>query len=104
MTSIPSNVRIVIMRVHSKGIKDVLQRVARRMAAWLARKFRTAELDFPLLVEDVADSSRLTLFPAPARTSGPLRIAWICTPPAPGSGGHTTLFRMVEGMERRGHR
>lgn len=99
-----SNLRRIISRVHSRGIKDVLQRVARRMATWLARKFRTSELDFPLLVEDVADSSRLSLFPAPARTSGPLRIAWICTPPAPGSGGHTTLFRMVEGMERRGHR
>jgi len=32
-----------------------------------------------------------------------LRIAWVTTPPAPGSGGHTTLFRIVESLEARGH-
>lgn len=38
----------------------------------------------------------------PARGT-PLRIAWISTPPGLGSGGHTTMFRMVEALERAGH-
>ncbi|KGJ79341.1 hypothetical protein GY21_05455 [Cryobacterium roopkundense] len=63
-------------------------------------------MEFPLLDEDVADSSRL---PATAGQwsrghRSQLTVAWICTPPSPGSGGHTTLFRMVAGMEARGDR
>jgi len=42
---------------------------------------------------------------APARPiDGPARIAWLCRAPAAGSGGHTTLFRMIAGMSARGHR
>src|SRR4051794_15275766 len=33
-----------------------------------------------------------------------LTIAWVCTPPGPGSGGHTTMFRLVSALERAGHR
>lgn len=91
-------------RLRSNGIRDVNQRLARRLARWIAGQFRTADLDFPLLPGDIADSRRLTAGQPRSRTSGPLRVAWLCTPPAPGSGGHTTLFRMVEGLERRGHR
>ena len=29
---------------------------------------------------------------------------WVTTPPAVGSGGHTTTFRMIEGLVKRGHR
>lgn len=32
-----------------------------------------------------------------------LNIAWLTTAPSPGSGGHTTLFRMIEGLESAGH-
>ena len=32
-----------------------------------------------------------------------LSIGWVTTPPAPGSGGHTTLFRIVEALEAAGH-
>jgi glycosyltransferase involved in cell wall biosynthesis len=58
-----------------------------------------------LLRDDVADSLRLRLAVPPARglDGGPLRIGWLTTPPAGGSGGHTTMFRMVEGLERAGH-
>jgi glycosyltransferase involved in cell wall biosynthesis len=34
----------------------------------------------------------------------PLTIAWVCAPPAPGSGGHTTMFRLVSAFEQAGHR
>ncbi|WP_259460349.1 rhamnosyltransferase WsaF family glycosyltransferase [Pseudarthrobacter phenanthrenivorans] len=67
--------------------------------------FDTTALDFPLLPQDIADSTRLRLRPPAAqpRPGRALKVAWLCTPPGPGSGGHTTLFRMVKGMEDRGH-
>jgi glycosyltransferase involved in cell wall biosynthesis len=34
----------------------------------------------------------------------PLTINWVTTPPSPGSGGHTTLFRMVRYLESQGCR
>jgi glycosyltransferase involved in cell wall biosynthesis len=40
----------------------------------------------------------------PAVAGEPLTIAWMCTPPGPGSGGHTTMFRLVSALERAGHR
>ena len=89
----------------ANGPQDVTQRIARRLEQWTARNFRTADLDFPLLAEDIADSHRLAAGNiAPRRTKGRLNIAWLCTPPSPGSGGHTTFFRMVEGLEKQGHR
>ncbi len=39
----------------------------------------------------------------PALPGEPLTIAWVMTPPTPGSGGHTTLFRLVTALERAGH-
>lgn len=32
-----------------------------------------------------------------------LKIAWVTTPPGKGSGGHTTMFRMIEALEAAGH-
>jgi hypothetical protein len=42
--------------------------------------------------------------PAPLRAGEPLTVAWVCVPPGPGSGGHTTMFRMVSALEQAGHR
>ena len=39
-----------------------------------------------------------------APMSGPLTIAWVVPPWSVGSGGHTTIFRLVRQMEQRGHR
>ncbi len=52
---------------------------------------------------DVAAPKRLW----PSRTTpgdGPMSIGWVMGPPSAGSGGHTTLFRLVRGLEQRGHR
>ncbi len=40
---------------------------------------------------------------AAAREDVPLVVNWVMTPPPPGSGGHTTLLRLVEHLERSGH-
>jgi len=83
------------------GVADAGRRVIRRLSA----RLDADSLDFPLLPEDVADSHRpRALAEPPARAAGPLEIGWVCTPPSPGSGGHTTLFRMIEATEQRGHR
>jgi hypothetical protein len=40
---------------------------------------------------------------APVLPGQRLRVAWVCVPPRTGSGGHTTLFRMVQAMADAGH-
>ncbi len=90
----------VLGRLRSGGPRDA----ARRAVARLYRRLGADQLSFPLLAADIADSSNAPLLRAGALAEGqPLRIAWICTPPSAGSGGHTTLFRMVREVERRGH-
>jgi glycosyltransferase involved in cell wall biosynthesis len=37
------------------------------------------------------------------RPGEPLTVGWVCAPPGEGSGGHTTMFRMVAALERGGH-
>ena len=81
------------------------RQLAQRAARVAYRRLGAAELDFPLDYADVADSRGLNLA-VPARRPDrgtPLSIGWICTPPGPGSGGHTTMFRMIEAMEAAGH-
>lgn len=62
-------------------------------------------IDVFLRSEDISDPSLVQL-PAPASRpdrSRKLRIAWVTTPPGLGSGGHTTMFRMIEALEAAGH-
>lgn len=42
--------------------------------------------------------------PRPAEPGSALDLAFVTTPPAVGSGGHTTLFRMISACEHAGHR
>jgi glycosyltransferase involved in cell wall biosynthesis len=42
--------------------------------------------------------------PRPRRPPGPMTLAWVVPAWLVGSGGHTTIFRLVREMERRGHR
>lgn len=88
-------------RARRVGVRGLMQRVAQR----LYLKTGAAELSFNLALDDVLGDVPRTL-PLPERRplrGTPLRIGWVCTPPSPGSGGHTTLFRMVEALEARGH-
>lgn len=84
-----------------EGPRAVAQRVARIAYS----KLDAANLSEPLLDADIADSARLHL--AQPEINPPhsqrLRIGWVTVPPAAGSGGHTTLFRMVEAVEQAGH-
>ena len=42
--------------------------------------------------------------PRPPRSSGPLTISWVVPPWRVGSGGHTTIFRLIQQLEQRGHK
>ncbi|AWB96305.1 glycosyl transferase group 1 [Agromyces badenianii] len=79
--------------------------LAQRFARHAYERLDAASLVEPLLDDDIADSTRVDL-PVPAERpsrSQPLRIGWLMVPPAAGSGGHTTLFRMIEAAEQAGH-
>jgi hypothetical protein len=81
-----------------KGISDRLRRVG---SEWLAPRREV----LPVLRSDVmaADITRPFQPVIPELLPGqPLTINWITTPPAQGSGGHTTLFRIVRYLEAHG--
>ena len=41
--------------------------------------------------------------PHAGRSTGPMTLAWVVPPWKVGSGGHTTIFRLIQQMEQRGH-
>jgi glycosyltransferase involved in cell wall biosynthesis len=98
-------------RPGSREVLDLLRRdgargLVRRAARVAYRRTGAADLEDPLDLDNITDSRGLRLAvpdKRPARGT-PLTVGWITTPPSPGSGGHTTLFRMVEGVEAAGHR
>lgn len=90
----------VVAKWRSEGTSGVARRLVRRAY----QRLDAAQLDFNVLPEDVADSTTLALrTPPPVPPERPLRVGWLCTPPQAGSGGHTTMFRMVRALEQAGH-
>jgi hypothetical protein len=79
--------------------------VAQRIARVAYQRLDAASLEFPLELESVADSRQLGLAVPTGRVDRArrLRVGWVSTPPAIGSGGHTTMFRMVTALESAGH-
>lgn len=75
----------------------------------VARRLLTQALDRigPSLETDV-DISHVVApimraVPAHRPSADRMRIGWVLTPPSPGSGGHTTILRLVQALEERGH-
>lgn len=95
-------IRSTVRRARSVGAHGIAQRLAQR--AYL--RTGAAELSFNLAFDDIlTDIPRELPVPEVRPSHGtPITVGWVSTPPAPGSGGHTTLFRMVEALEERGHR
>ncbi|MGH2906460.1 MAG: glycosyltransferase family 4 protein, partial [Solirubrobacterales bacterium] len=59
----------------------------------------------PLKYSDAAEVEREGIVPlAEAGGGDQLHVAWIVPPFGIGGGGHTTIFRMVQALERAGHR
>lgn len=101
MNNLSSRRRQAWRVLRTAGVRGLAQRAVRLAHTRLG----VSQLDGLLDLDLIADSRRLELaVPATRPPRGtPLTVGWICTPPAPGSGGHTTMFRMIEGMEAAGH-
>jgi O-antigen biosynthesis protein len=86
----------------SEGTRGIADRVRRVGAEQLSPKNAIA----PVRRAEVmaADLSRPFKPSIPAIMPGlPLIANWVTTPPAPGSGGHTTLFRIIRYLEAHGY-
>lgn len=97
-----ADIRRAASVTQQEGVRGLAQRVVRAAA----NRLDIGRLEQPLLPGDIADSTRISLRVPSARPDPgkPLDIGWVTTPPRAGSGGHTTLFRMVEAAEAAGHR
>lgn len=87
-----------------EGAGGVANRVTRRVVDHLPW---TMEEPWPVRRQDLlaCDLTHLRSFAwRRVRAGTPLWINVITTPPAPGSGGHTTVFRLLEHLEDAGHR
>ncbi|AWB91432.1 glycosyltransferase family 4 protein [Aeromicrobium chenweiae] len=95
------NVRGATQKLRHEGPAGLARRIVRRAHDRLG----AGALDFPLLPGDIADSGSLPAVTAGkrSRSDGPLTIGWLSTPPSAGSGGHTTMFRMIRALEDAGH-
>ncbi|MDU0294107.1 glycosyltransferase family 1 protein [Saccharothrix longispora] len=83
-----------------------VRQLGARALARAARRFGADTEVFPVRLEDVraADiSARRPVEVPPVPADGALTVNWVSTPPSPGSGGHTTMFRLVEHLQSLGH-
>ncbi|MGM7669383.1 glycosyltransferase family 1 protein [Microbacterium sp. A93] len=99
--SMTSKVLAVAGRIRRVGWSGAMRDLTRRGVERLGEARAWDEPSLPLRSEDVRAGAALP--PIPGRDRGRLRIGWVCFPPSAGSGGHTTLFRMVQAMADRGH-
>ncbi len=90
-----------VRKAAGKSPREVAQHAVLR----LATRMDVAALSFPLLPGDVADSAAPRSGGTPWKPSGASRprIAWLAFPPGAGSGGHTTMFRMMEACRSAGY-
>lgn len=96
-----STIRQAVRVGRSDGAAVVLNRVVRKATAKLVPQVS----ELPLFWDDIVtvdDPSPGIPWRDVAPTS-PLLVDWVATPPAAASGGHTTMFRIIEELESRGH-
>lgn len=104
--SLSERLRQTTRLLRSEGATGVSDRLRRRAVDLLAPPVG-ARLPVTrahlLRAAEIAAGGWVLPEPAPHRPGEPLTIAWVTVPPSPTSGGHTTLFRMIAELERRGH-
>lgn len=84
------------------GMATVWQRACRAAAGRLG----SAVQHMPVHPEDVMAADLTASRRWPVMRCLPIEtmvVNWVTTPPAVGSGGHTTMFRLIEYLERSGH-
>jgi glycosyltransferase involved in cell wall biosynthesis len=90
----------------SEGSQGVVRRMRIRAAGKLAppgiKPLTVRTADFVRAAVVAADGWRHP-GPLPLKKGEPMTVAWVCSSPGAGSGGHMTMFRMVEALEDAGH-
>ena len=102
-TQMARRLRQISRLVRTEGFTAVSDRIRRVAAQHLA----PARSISPVRPDDIMaiDLLRPPRYSIPAVHLGePLTANWVITPPALGSGGHTTLFRMIRYLEAHGYR
>ncbi len=102
-TQLARRFRQIPQLLRTEGFSAVSDRI-RRVAA---QRLMPARVISPVRRADIiaVDLSRPFQYSIPHSDPGqPLIANWVITPPALGSGGHTTLFRMVRYLEAHGYR
>jgi hypothetical protein len=88
--------------VSTFGPAEAVLRVRRK----LARSLEPKEEIWPVRPEDIANAdvgASKAFAGLPHRSGEPLQLNWVMLPPTVGSGGHTTIFRMINHLEAAGH-
>ena len=93
--------------LRAEGTAGVAARLANRISNRISPpgtgRFPVARADLERAAE-LAAGGWILPPPLEAEPGEPFTIAWVCAPPGPGSGGHTTMFRLVSALEQAGHR
>jgi glycosyltransferase involved in cell wall biosynthesis len=94
--------------LRTEGAAGVAARLGSRLSDRLAPQ---GHVRLPLSTEDLRRAGEIAaggwVLPSalPVTPGEPLTVAWVCEPTSGReSGGHTTMFRLVEGLEQAGHR
>jgi len=90
----------LVHRIRRDGVRGV----ARRVVYELYHRTDAASIGSAIAPTDLVGSSALDLPQLDSPAPPGARIGWVMAAPAPGSGGHTTLFRMIAGLHERGLR
>jgi O-antigen biosynthesis protein len=90
--------------LRSEGVEGVSARLRERAATRIAPPARPPVPQEHLRrAAEVAAAGWALPGPLPVPPGGRLKLAWVCPPPGRTSGGHTTMFRIISALERRGH-
>lgn len=106
VVEIEARIRQARRLLAKEGPSGLARRLRRRVASRIMPE-TTAEL--AVTEDDFAAAAALAErgwelpVPLPWAAGEPLKVAWVCSPPAPGSGGHTTMFRLVRALIAAGH-
>ncbi len=92
--------------LRSEGASGVAARLLDRAHSRLSPPAGRLPIDRADLVRAGEIAAAGWVLPEPKRVvpGEPLEIAWVTAPPGEGSGGHTTMFRLMSSLERAGHR
>ncbi len=103
LTSVGRRVSRARRLLRHEGASGVAARVLRRMSERVAPPSHMLNVfrEDVVAAAEMGDSRPAAL---PALPEEPLTVAWVMTPTYAGSGGHTTMLRMVGALEQAGHR